>query len=169
MVNIKIKLFFYKNLKFISQNKLRKYDVLLNLELQKINTININDIAPGYTNPVGTYSFNIVDKDPVVITGVFTGQATCYGYSNGGVEVSVTGGTGTYNYTWSPGTHPNSPIITGLSAGNYTVQVTDSNGCASTVVPFTITEPPQITYTSNVTAPTCYGGADGSKIGRAHV
>ena len=125
-------------------------------------TININDIAPGYTNPVGTYSFNIVDKDPVVITGVFTGQATCYGYSNGGVEVSVTGGTGTYNYTWSPGTHPNSPIITGLSAGNYTVQVTDSNGCASTVVPFTITEPPQITYTSNVTAPTCYGGADGS-------
>jgi len=34
----------YKNLKFISQNKLKKYDTIINLELEKINSININDI-----------------------------------------------------------------------------------------------------------------------------
>jgi endopeptidase La len=34
----------YKNLKFISQNKLKKYDTIINIELDKINSININDI-----------------------------------------------------------------------------------------------------------------------------
>jgi endopeptidase La len=34
----------YKNLKFISQNKLKKYDTIINMELEKINSININDI-----------------------------------------------------------------------------------------------------------------------------
>jgi len=34
----------YKNLKFISQNKLKKYDTIINMELEKINSINVNDI-----------------------------------------------------------------------------------------------------------------------------
>lgn len=34
----------YKNLKFISQNKLKKYDTIINIELDKINSINTNDI-----------------------------------------------------------------------------------------------------------------------------
>jgi PKD repeat protein len=58
------------------------------------------------------------------------------GGSNGTATVSVTGGTAPYTYDWNPGTG-NSETVNGLNAGNYTVTVTDANGCtasAQTVV-----------------------------------
>ncbi|MGB3076111.1 MAG: right-handed parallel beta-helix repeat-containing protein [Chitinophagales bacterium] len=74
---------------------------------------------------------------PIVLT---TSQVNvkCRGQSNGSANVSVSGGTSPYSYLWSNGrTVAN---IINLAAGNYTVTVTDANGCtAQTVV--TITQP----------------------------
>lgn len=47
---------------------------------------------------------------------------------DGGAFSSVTGGDGPYTYMWSPGGETTSSII-GQCPGNYTVCVTDSNGC----------------------------------------
>lgn len=47
---------------------------------------------------------------------------------NGSITVSVTGGTGPFDYNWSNG-NPNSATASGLSSGTYVVTVTDANGC----------------------------------------
>ncbi|MGZ4033460.1 MAG: DUF7948 domain-containing protein [Bacteroidia bacterium] len=77
----------------------------------------------------GTASVTITQ--PAAITaGVTTSAATC-GSSDGSATVTAGGGTGSYTYNWSPGspTGDGTNTITNLSAGNYTVTITDSLGC----------------------------------------
>lgn len=52
--------------------------------------------------------------------------ATC-GLANGSATVVGTGGSGLYTYKWS--NNQTSPTATGLAAGVYTVEVTDSDAC----------------------------------------
>lgn len=49
--------------------------------------------------------------------------------SNGFANATVSGGSGPYLYSWSNGA--TSSTVTGLSAGNYSVTVTDNNGCTT--------------------------------------
>ncbi|MEI7801534.1 MAG: SprB repeat-containing protein, partial [Bacteroidota bacterium] len=54
-------------------------------------------------------------------------NVACYGDATGTASVSVTGGTGPFNYLWSNGATTSS--LTGLTAGTVSVTVTDANGC----------------------------------------
>ncbi len=49
--------------------------------------------------------------------------------SVGAVDLSVSGGTGSYTYSWSTGSQEQD--ISNLPAGTYTVKVTDENGCST--------------------------------------
>ncbi|MBN4065994.1 T9SS type A sorting domain-containing protein [Candidatus Amoebophilus asiaticus] len=51
------------------------------------------------------------------------------GFGDGSASVTITGGTPTYSYSWSTGATTSS--ISNLSAGTYTVVVTDANGCTA--------------------------------------
>jgi hypothetical protein len=69
----------------------------------------------------------------VIITLVSETEVTCLGYSNGAIDISVSGGSATYNYVWTasaggiiPGGQANNQDLTGLVAGAYTVVVTDA-------------------------------------------
>jgi gliding motility-associated-like protein len=55
---------------------------------------------------------------------------SCYGYTNGSASVSVSGGNSPYNYQWSTG--GTLQTITNVTAGTYSVDVTDANGCTLT-------------------------------------
>ena len=50
--------------------------------------------------------------------------------ANGSIDIYVLGGTPSYNFSWSNGA--TTEDISGLIAGNYTLQVTDQNGCSQT-------------------------------------
>lgn len=58
----------------------------------------------------------------------------CLGEMNGSINVTATGGTGPYTYTWSSQdaglpTTVQAPPLTGLKKGRYSLSVTDSKGC----------------------------------------
>lgn len=60
-----------------------------------------------------------------------THSTTTCGSSNGSIDVSVTGGTSPYTYSWNDG--PTIQDRTGLVAGTYTVVVTDFSGCSTSL------------------------------------
>ena len=49
--------------------------------------------------------------------------------NNGTIDIGVTGGTGTYSYTWNDGNQNEDRAD--LAAGNYSVVITDDNNCMS--------------------------------------
>lgn len=61
-----------------------------------------------------------------------TGENLWTGGDNGSATVTPSGGTGTYDYNWSATGIGNAATATGLSAGNYTVTITDDEGCSVT-------------------------------------
>ena len=96
---------------------------------------------------------------PAVLTVAMSHtNITCNGASNGMAAASVSGGTGAYTYSWTPGVAITS-LVTGLNAGTYTVVVTDANLCQATGT-VTITQPTALTATSSQTNVVCNGGAN---------
>ena len=90
---------------------------------------------------------------------------SCVSSSDGSAEVSVSGGMSPLNINWSDG--QSGVVATGLSAGNYSVSVTDANGCTATEN-FTLVAPSEIFVVANITSDyngadvSCYGSDDGS-------
>jgi len=128
--------------------------------------------APGLS--AGSYTVTVTDANGCTITasanisnaGGVTASISlvinepCFGDNVGEIDISDGGGVPPYTYAWSSGQTTSN--ITGLTAGGYTVTVTDQNGCAA-VANATITQPPVVTGTitasSNVA---CNGAATGS-------
>jgi hypothetical protein len=91
-----------------------------------IYTVTVNDP----TN-CGQAIINVTVTEPDVLE-IYWGSSpvSCFGYSDGTANVDVTGGTGTYSYLWTP-IGATTSSVSGLLAGDYTVTVTDSNGCTT--------------------------------------
>ncbi|MBI4649343.1 MAG: T9SS type A sorting domain-containing protein, partial [Bacteroidia bacterium] len=69
--------------------------------------------------------------------------ATCGG-NDGTASVSVTGGTAPYSYVWTTGGTNSS--ISNVSAGNYTVTITDAHSCTTAItIPVSEAGAPEIT------------------------
>jgi hypothetical protein len=84
---------------------------------------------------------------------------TCYG-GTGSLRDGVKGGTGPYTYAWKPsgGTGRTS---TAISAGTYTVVVTDANGCKDSTIGV-LTQPAQIKDSTVIVNVACKGSKTGS-------
>lgn len=101
-----------------------------------------------------TQNFNIVDSAPFEFGLYSVPNSSCGGIPIG--KITVTGETGVapYSYLWSNGFTGNT--ITGLTSGNYSVAVTDSNGCvASESATITDISPVGLGLFTSV-APTCF-------------
>jgi hypothetical protein len=128
---------------------------------------------PVFTGPAGTYSVVITDSSncqtslsdiiitnpapPAAAVSTVT-NALCFG-DNGTVTLDIQGGSTPYTYIWSDGSM--NPTFTG-SAGTYSVMVTDSSNCQTTVNDITITQPDQLETTGSSTNETCTGCNDGT-------
>ncbi|WP_425412738.1 SdrD B-like domain-containing protein, partial [Lewinella cohaerens] len=98
-----------------------------------------------------------IDVDATVLT-----DADCNGAATGTIDLVVTGGTAPYTYLWNTGA--TSEDLTGLTAGPYTVTVTDDQGCTDEAT-FTIDEPTTLEIDVDATVLTdadCNGSATGT-------
>ena len=88
---------------------------------------------------------------------------TCFGYNNGAVNIDVSSGTPPYTYSWS--NTATTRNISGLSAGVYSVTVTDHVGFTATDQT-TVYEPLAAVSCAAVqtNAVSCKGGADGEAV-----
>ncbi len=124
--------------------------------------------------PAGTYTVVVTDandctdENSVVITEpaafdvtLSTTDAACNGASSGSASISVIGGAGLLTYEWNTTPAQDSSTAIDLIAGDYTVLVTDANGCTieETV---TIMEPAAINLTTSTTETSCNNTPDGS-------
>lgn len=121
-----------------------------------------------------TYTCNVVDANgcatsqqvtisqpaPLVIAASSFTNVSCFGGNNGQISVTIQGGTPVYGYTWTPAQSGASGFLSGLTAGGYTLALTDKNNCPISAN-FTILEPSQLT-SSYVSLPATCGNANGS-------
>ena len=107
-------------------------------------------------------SVKIQEPLPLVLSDTVS-PVSCTNGNNGSIHITSTGGTGSsasFTYTWSP-SGPNSPDNTGLTAGTYSVTVSDANSCkASLTIQLANPAPLALTYT--VTEPRCNADVTGS-------
>ena len=121
----------------------------------------------------GSYSLTVVDASGCSSTAsivleesetslqlnVEVKDVKCSGGRDGAASLIISGGVAPYVIDWSTGS--DSTAVHGLSAGVYSVQVTDASGC-SQVQAFTIKEPEAISIASNVVNSVGCGNPTGS-------
>lgn len=106
----------------------------------------------------GTTTVNITQPTAIQIAQISTN--TSCGNNNGTIELSVTGGSGSYTYSWSPNVST-SANASNLAAGDYTITVNDGNCTQQTTVNIAASTNPVINSISS-TNETCLGDNDGT-------
>jgi len=102
----------------------------------------------------------IIVVNPYLLIAEATGtNVSCNGLSDGSASIIASDGVAPYTYLWSDG--QTGVTATNLTAGSYSVTVTDSNGCTATDS-VTINEPPVINMQTSFTNATCNGETDGT-------
>lgn len=122
----------------------------------------------------GSYTINAIDSEgcagsetytitepSALSVNIFKSDITCHGESNGSAQASANGGTAPYTFEWSTGASTSE--IVGLTQGDYSVTVTDSNGC-SISEEVTVVEPSELTATAVVLNDESCEGSDGSAV-----
>ena len=154
-------------------------------------TITANNGTPGYTysnnngttfvasnvfNGLAASNYNVMVQDnngcqlgsieavlseaSPVITGVSVTNVTCNAACDGELSVTANGGTGALTYDIGGAGQPGG-LFTALCPNNYTITVTDANGCTDTQNEI-ITEPAVLNHVTVNTNLTCFNNGTGS-------
>ena len=104
--------------------------------LQSSNTF--NSLAPGTfkfcvfdsLNNSDTISATVLNANLYILSSTVT-PTSCLNSSTGAISLNLYGGVGGYNFAWTNSSGFTSAIknITNLATGNYSVKITDANGC----------------------------------------
>jgi hypothetical protein len=99
-------------------------------------------------------TFNVaLSGSPEIVISALPVHISCPGGSNGSINASVSGGTPGFTYSWSDG--PTTLNRSGLTAGSYTLTVTDSKGCSNEVT-VQVNQPDPIVITPLISPVQCF-------------
>jgi len=123
------------------------------------------------TNTLGcdsVLSFTINEPTQLTSTISASTDASCNGLNDGSATVTANGGTAPYTYLWNDPLNTTTPTVSGLTAGNYQVTVSDQNGCTLVNAAATIGEPDLLIATATlVQNVSCFNGSDGAALASA--
>jgi hypothetical protein len=116
-------------------------------------------LVHGFSSNVGNYQLDVTStagpSGSISASTYGCGfNVSCNGGSNGSATVTGSGGAGLYSYTWSNG--QTGATATGLSAGTYTVTITDANGCQGTAS-VTLTQPTAVVANAGANTTVIFG------------
>ena len=104
---------------------------------------------------------NVTITEPTLVNcTVTTTDVSCNGGQDGTATVVATGGTGPYTYVWNSSPAQTSATASMLTAGSWSVTVTDDNSC-TTVCSGIVAEPSPVMCTLAKTDILCNGGNNG--------
>jgi gliding motility-associated-like protein len=107
-----------------------------------------------------TEQVEITQPSTALTYSVNTTDVTCFGGSNGAIDITVSGGTGApYSLLWNTG--ETTEDLANLAAGTYTLTITDAGPCVVTTAPITIIQPTPIVITPSILNVGCHGDASG--------
>ena len=136
---------------------------------------NNNETTQDITDlPAGMYSVTVTDNNMATVSDSYTISepltglgatstetgVSCNGVCDGSIDLTVTGGTSPYNYSWDNGAGTNEDP-SGLCAGIYKVTVTDDKGC-SLMLADTVTTPSVLSLIIMGADANCNGVCDGT-------
>lgn len=111
------------------------------------------------TNGTYTFSATVTQPAPINIAGTTTSETTA-GAQNGAISITVSGGTPGYHYAWADG--PGSQNRNSISAGTYTLTVSDANSCTASKSFTVLVGGGGLNATASTTNVTCNGGSNGT-------
>lgn len=123
------------------------------------HTVAVKDV----NNCTGYITVTLVHINTAIANNNTITNVSCKNGNDGNISVAISGGVAPYNYLWTPG-NGTASSIGNLTAGIYTVKVTDNVGCIRDF-PITVTEP--LALAPIVTPkPVCFGLTTGSILVR---
>jgi len=137
------------------------------------NNASISNLEPG------TYSLSIEDNssctfnmdyevsepNELILTTDAVNDISCFGFNDGEILISISGGTLPYTYLWKTsngsGLIPSDEDQSNLSEGTYDVEITDANNCVITGQ-YQIIEPPELLISETHNSLLCFGDSNGT-------
>ena len=126
-------------------------------------TLTDDNGTPGDTGDDKTAVVDVDITEPAQILDgtIVSYPTTCYGGSDGILDLTPSGGTGPYSYSWNTTPARTTQDLNNLQAGTYEVTITDSKGCTA-LKSGTVTQPADISFDFLSTQPSCYNTYTGS-------
>lgn len=126
----------------------------------------------------GTYLVTVIDANgcdallsiavtapPSMMIASLVDDVSCFGENDGSIQITVAGGVSPYSYAWSNGAETED--VSSVSAGSYSLTVTDDNGCTVTGS-FIVSEPAQLhAIIGIIDEISCHGSNDASLCAEA--
>lgn len=147
------------------QNLINSTTSPLTIDITAIGTFNYN--GSGCNGPSSIYSITV---NPTLLSSGTISSYNGYGVSffgatDGFIDLTVTGGSGVYTYTWTGpnGFTASTEDLNGIAAGTYTVSINDGY-CTPTVLTFTLTQPPELLFQEDTSVHVdllCFGDSNG--------
>ncbi|MAZ93207.1 MAG: hypothetical protein CMF58_02210 [Lentimicrobiaceae bacterium] len=100
-----------------------------------------------------------VAEPTILEDSILTTDVTCFSFSNGTANVFPFGSVSPYTYLWSNG--DTSQFLQNITAGMYTVIITDYNNCV-VYDTLNVDEPFALSYNELIDSVSCFGNNDGS-------
>lgn len=130
----------------------------------------INNLSPG------SYSVTITDNHTCILiesffispgdcnmTATFSiDEPSCYGGNNGSITINAINTNPPVNYSWSTGISSQSPTLGDLSAGIYSVTISDSKSCGAIISDIIVGQPNEIFLNLTITNETKKDANDGT-------